>query len=117
MGASLRQPWRQSADLVHDLNWLRDEAQCELVATVTDAGAESCRTFQREPRVALLFGNEGTGLSDEWLARCSRRITVPMAAGFDSLNVAVAAGILLYELSPLGGMAQKKGADQAGAMP
>jgi len=50
--------------------------------------------------LALLVGNEGAGLSDAARARCARLVSVPIAAGVESLNVAVAAGILLYQLRP-----------------
>lgn len=46
--------------------------------------------------VALIVGGEGPGLSDEVAARCDARTTIPMSAGVESLNVAVAAGILAY---------------------
>lgn len=52
----------------------------------------------RPPCVALLFGNEAHGLSDDWLDLCDQRATIPMH-GADSLNVAVAAGIFLYHLT------------------
>lgn len=47
----------------------------------------------------LALGNEGRGLSKDWLDAADVRVTVPMADGVDSLNVGVAGGILLYELS------------------
>ena len=47
--------------------------------------------------VAFLFGNEGAGLPAEVAARADRRVAIPMAPPVDSLNVAVAAGILLFE--------------------
>lgn len=50
-------------------------------------------------RVALVMGNEGAGLSDTLRRRCDRIVSVPMRAGSESLNVAVAGGILLYELT------------------
>jgi RNA methyltransferase, TrmH family len=49
------------------------------------------------PRLSLLVGNEGSGLTEGGRARSDRLVALPMA-GADSLNVAVAAGILLYEL-------------------
>lgn len=49
--------------------------------------------------VALLFGNEGRGLSEVALARASRRVRIPIAAEVDSLNVAVAAAIVLARLA------------------
>jgi RNA methyltransferase, TrmH family len=65
-------------------------------------GADAAGTPLDRPgrgRVALVVGNEGAGLSDEARARCHRLVAVPMAAGTESLNVALAAGILLYELT------------------
>ncbi|MCL6524827.1 MAG: 23S rRNA (guanosine(2251)-2'-O)-methyltransferase RlmB [Thermoflavifilum sp.] len=47
--------------------------------------------------VALLVGAEDQGLSDAELKLADRVVTIPIQAGFDSLNVSVAAGILLYE--------------------
>jgi tRNA G18 (ribose-2'-O)-methylase SpoU len=46
----------------------------------------------------LLLGSEGPGLSAQVLAR-SQTVSIPMAAGFDSLNVATTSGIVLYQLT------------------
>jgi len=46
---------------------------------------------------AWIFGGEGRGLSDEIIRRADLRVTIPMAAGTESLNVAAAAAICLYE--------------------
>jgi TrmH family RNA methyltransferase len=51
-------------------------------------------------RVALAVGNEGAGLSTAVRAAAERMVALPMAAGVESLNVAVAAGIILYALRP-----------------
>ena len=47
-------------------------------------------------RVALLVGGEGDGLTDDVVAMCDERVTIPMASQVESLNVAVAAAILVY---------------------
>ncbi len=47
--------------------------------------------------IALLVGNEGAGLPAEVAARARVRVRIPMAAPVESLNVGVAAGILLFE--------------------
>jgi TrmH family RNA methyltransferase len=47
--------------------------------------------------VALVLGNEGAGLDEGLLAAASARVAVPMHGGVESLNVAVAAGVLLFE--------------------
>jgi RNA methyltransferase, TrmH family len=48
--------------------------------------------------LALVVGNEGAGVRDELRAAAERRIAIPLRPDAESLNVAVAAGILLYEV-------------------
>ena len=50
------------------------------------------------PRLALAVGNEGAGLTDDVRAGCEWLVSLPLTTHVESLNVAVAAGILLYEL-------------------
>ncbi len=57
------------------------------------------------PPFAVVVGNEHAGISPSVLAACTDRVRIPMAPGQDSLNVGVAAGILLYEL-----LRQRRGA-------
>jgi len=47
--------------------------------------------------VLLLFGGEGAGLPDAVIPAGATRLTIPMRAGVESLNVAVAVGLVLYE--------------------
>jgi TrmH family RNA methyltransferase len=49
--------------------------------------------------LALAVGNEGAGLSSTVRARAERLVSLPISGAVESLNVSVAAGILLYELS------------------
>ena len=56
-------------------------------------------TMEYTSPTAIVVGNENTGLSDETRERCTDLVRIPMAAGQSSLNVGVAAGVLLYELS------------------
>ena len=51
------------------------------------------------PRVALLLGTEGDGLSPSALAAADARVRIPMAHGVDSLNVAAASAVACYALS------------------
>jgi RNA methyltransferase, TrmH family len=51
-------------------------------------------------RLALVVSNEGAGLSPEAAELATKRVSIPMAPGVESLNVAVATGILLYALRP-----------------
>lgn len=49
--------------------------------------------------IALALGNEGAGLSEELLARAARRVRIPIDPAAESLNVAAAAAILLYQVT------------------
>jgi tRNA G18 (ribose-2'-O)-methylase SpoU len=53
----------------------------------------------RPQRVAIVLGHEGEGLTDAAHAACEYRVRIPIRASVDSLNVATAAAIALYELS------------------
>ncbi len=46
---------------------------------------------------AIIVGTEATGLSDEWLENSTQNIIIPMQGEIDSMNVSVAAGILIFE--------------------
>jgi TrmH family RNA methyltransferase len=48
--------------------------------------------------LAIVVGNETEGLTEATLAACSSLVRIPMAPGQDSLNVGVAAGVLLYDV-------------------
>jgi RNA methyltransferase, TrmH family len=48
-------------------------------------------------RLVLFVGGEGPGLADEFVAGCDARVTIPMQAPVESLNVAVAGALLVYE--------------------
>lgn len=49
-------------------------------------------------RLAIVMGNEGTGLREETIRACDYVAKIPMSNGVDSLNVAVAAGLAMWEL-------------------
>ncbi|HEU4721769.1 MAG TPA: RNA methyltransferase [Gemmatimonadaceae bacterium] len=65
-------------------------------------GAEADGTplerVQPPDRLALLVGNEGAGLSSEGRARIEQSVSIPIASTVESLNVAVATGIILYQV-------------------
>lgn len=52
---------------------------------------------------AVFIGNEGNGLPAEVSRRCGRRIIIPMNGNINSLNAAMAAGIIMWELKKKGG--------------
>lgn len=96
MGAIFALPVVEVSDWTGTMAQLHD-AGFETVATVLDDEAESLRECRFGPRKALFLGTEDPGLSAEITAACRRKVTLPMASGVDSLNVAVAAGIVMYQ--------------------
>ncbi len=97
MGGGLFLPIVESEDLLADLKMLKATGGFELVATVLDDESESLGDFQASAKTCLLFGNEGDGLQRRWLDVADRKATIEMAPGSDSLNLAVAVGIFVYE--------------------
>jgi TrmH family RNA methyltransferase len=65
-----------------------------------DRDGESIAGVSAPPALALAVSNEGSGATAALRERAVRRIAIPIAPGVESLNVAVAAGILLYHLRP-----------------
>ena len=99
MGTSLHLPIVRCDDIDAILERLGPDHGFETIATVTDPGAEPIGGFGRADRSAIVMGSEAHGLAPGWADRCDRRVTIPMRAGAESLNVVVAAGIFLHHLS------------------
>lgn len=103
MAAVLQVPFARMAVWPATVDHLR-RAGFTLVALTPSATAESIDEFadlgRALPRVALMVGSEGEGLSPEALASADHRVRIPMAGRADSLNVAVAAAIALHRLTP-----------------
>ena len=71
-----------------------------VLALTPDPAATDIGTVQvrDDDKVALLFGAEGPGLTEDVMARCDERVRIPMAAGVDSLNVGAAAAVACWVL-------------------
>jgi RNA methyltransferase, TrmH family len=63
-----------------------------------DAAGTPLEQLTAPDRLGILVGNEGAGLTPEGLARTEHRVSLPISSTVESLNVAVATGILLYQL-------------------
>lgn len=63
-----------------------------------DALPEIAKHLQTTGKIAVLFGSEKTGLSNEALSHCHRLLTIPMHAHGTSMNLGQAAAVCLYEL-------------------
>jgi RNA methyltransferase, TrmH family len=98
MGAAFRLP-AVASDAGALLAWVRERG-VELWAAAAD-GTPLARSDGPVPKLpmALVLGNEGAGVSPALTAAAHRRVAIPLAPAVESLNVAVAAGILLYEVT------------------
>lgn len=98
MGAALVHPWAITADPVADLR----VAGFAVLALTPEADATPlprALAARAGERVALALGSEGPGLSPGMLDAADARVTIPMASGVDSLNVAAAAAVACWLLS------------------
>jgi TrmH family RNA methyltransferase len=65
---------------------------------ITHVAGEPVPRAPRSTPILMVVGNEGAGVGESMTAHASRRVGIPLTPGAESLNVAVAAGILLYEV-------------------
>jgi tRNA G18 (ribose-2'-O)-methylase SpoU len=86
------EPWPAMLEELRGAGWT--------TVAMTPAAETSVRDFVESPgdsRIAIVLGHEGEGLTPEAMAACTHRARIPMAPGIDSVNVATAAAIALYE--------------------
>ena len=76
--------------------WKR-RVQCTVVGTSPDV-RQDYRSVSHDGPTVLMMGGERTGLSETQRALCDTLVCIPMRCGIDSLNLAVAASVLLYEV-------------------
>jgi tRNA G18 (ribose-2'-O)-methylase SpoU len=98
MGEVLFLPVARAAHWPADLAVLA-AAGFESWALTPDAAAEPLWSLVVPPRLALLLGAEGPGLSPGALAAATRRVRIPIERGVDSLNVAAAAAVAFAHLA------------------
>lgn len=97
LGAEDTIPWEHDWDAVATAHKLRGEG-FQIVAIET--GSHAVDLFDWRPKfpVCVAFGHEVDGLRPELLALADTHVRIPMLGKKESLNVATAAGVVLYEL-------------------
>lgn len=96
-GALLTLPVCRSHNLKDSLEYLKNSGLT--IASCTEEGAVDCYTTDLNTPLAIIMGNEETGVSNEYIKRSDVAIKIPMTGDIESLNVSVAAGIVLYEVA------------------
>jgi TrmH family RNA methyltransferase len=95
MGSAFRLPVWRDADFDEVMQWCRERA-INTVATGVQSDLQHTDWDWTRPS-ALVLGPESTGLSDNELTATDQSVRIPMHGEVESLNVSVAAGIILYE--------------------
>jgi TrmH family RNA methyltransferase len=96
MGALFTVPVATAQSAAEFLAWA--VARGVYVAATSARAGTSCWDATLRLPLALLLGSEGAGLPDDVLAAADVQIAIPMTGTAESLNLAVAAGVLLYEV-------------------
>lgn len=91
MGAHFALPILESDDLLEDIRRFAGRVLC----TVPRGGVNLAEANLSAP-VGWLFGSEGAGVSERLRSLAAQEVTIPMAVGAESVNVAAAAAICLY---------------------
>lgn len=70
----------------------------KIYATALHNKSKDLRTVKFNKKNVIVLGNEGNGLSDDFINACDEVVKIPMKSDVESLNVAVAYGIILWQL-------------------
>ena len=97
MGSGFRLPVFEAADMGETLHRLRGTGYAVVVSCLD--GEPFYQTNLPRGRVVLVVGSEAHGVSDSVKAQADLRLKLPMRGGAESLNAAVAAGIMMYEMT------------------
>lgn len=94
-GALNSLPVHRSPNLKNTLRYLKDSG-LRLIA-VTEHGSTNYSKTDLTGPVAFVMGSEEDGISPEYLKFCDERVQIPLTGSIGSLNVSVAAGIIIFE--------------------
>ena len=81
--------------------WIEDfkMVNAPVYGTQLNPQAKSFRDVEPGKTFALIMGNEGQGMSEQLLSQTTANLYIPMRGQAESLNVAVSAGILMFQLN------------------
>lgn len=85
-------------DHIKDAIFLLKEKHVEIIAA-DEKSENSLFNFKFKKKIAIIMGSEGKGISKSVLQLCDKTIKIPMKGKIKSLNVSVACGIILAEIS------------------
>lgn len=97
LGATKSVDWEYDKDPINILKKLKQE-EISIVASELTNNSKPYTDFQFPKPIAIVFGNEIAGVSDEALSLCNETLAIPMHGEKESLNVEVSVGIIVYEI-------------------
>ncbi len=106
MGTVFKLPVVHVDDLAQSLTTLSRNGATMIVAAAP-GGNRSIREIELKRNLCLVLGNEDAGISAKILELCHERVAIPMSDGVDSLNVASASAVFLYEAAKSRALAGK----------
>ncbi len=100
MGSLFRVEVRRCEALTEEIHDLREHG-FRIYATTLDARSEDIRQIDLTGKIGFVIGNEGHGVSKEVSEACTGSVIIPMREGPESLNAAVASGVVMWEAARL----------------
>jgi tRNA G18 (ribose-2'-O)-methylase SpoU len=98
MGTVFRLPIVQLSNLIDAIREMRSRYGIHVVAAHPHTDQKSLHQSSFSGGCCIVFGSEGEGVSADVLAACDESVAIPMKKGVDSLNVASASAVFLYEI-------------------
>jgi tRNA G18 (ribose-2'-O)-methylase SpoU len=97
LGAFEYVPWTYYERTTRAIDALKDKG-IPVVAVEAAEGSVSYTAYEWPQPVAIVFGNEVTGISEKILNRCDATVSIPMLGYKNTVNVATAFGVILFEV-------------------
>ena len=98
LGATETVEWHYVSSTMEAVNLLKEKGY-KIFAVEQAEGSVSLEKFNPEDNIAVIFGNEVEGVDVEVLKHCDACIEIPQFGTKHSLNISVAAGIVLWEIT------------------
>ena len=99
MGTVFQVPWTRLDSWPADATRIKNHGfTLAAFALADDAGSLDDLAADPPPRLAIVLGTEGTGLTDAGMDACELSVRIPMSGGVDSLNVAAASAVAFWAL-------------------
>jgi len=98
LGAEFHLPWQHLEDIGDCIRKLRNQGN-KIIALEQSTGSIALDRYEKKGSVAIIVGNETTGIDKQILEMADTVVHIPMQGKKESFNVAVAAAIALYHFS------------------